>query len=122
MTALEELAQAVLDGRVHFESQNTWANGERDGHSGYYFVDPAVPVPTRQPISILFDGPPGPVCGRFVEVELDDGRSINAGEWTKRPDGMWALRITELPVVDEIFLGTRAALDRLTIRAATEES
>jgi len=55
---------------------------------------------TEQPqaINVVFDGPPGPVCGRFVEVELDDGRSINAGEWTQRPDGMWALRITELPV------------------------
>lgn len=50
-----------------------------------------------QPINILFDGPPGAESGRFVEVELDDGRSVNAGEWIQRPDGLWALRITALP-------------------------
>jgi len=48
-------------------------------------------------INIIFDGPPGPEAGRFVEVELDNGQSINAGEWRERPDGMWVLRITELP-------------------------
>ncbi len=48
-------------------------------------------------INIIFDGPPGPESGRFVEVETDDGASINAGEWIKREDGLWALRITELP-------------------------
>lgn len=49
------------------------------------------------PINIIFDGPPGAVAGRFVEVETDDGRSINAGEWIERTDGLWALRITNLP-------------------------
>ena len=48
-------------------------------------------------INIIFDGPPGPVPGRFVEVETDDGHSFNAGEWSQRPDGLWALRITRLP-------------------------
>ena len=48
-------------------------------------------------INILFDGPPAPESGRFVEVETDDGKSINAGEWIERDDGLWALRITELP-------------------------
>lgn len=51
----------------------------------------------NQPINILFDGPPGAIAGRFVEVELDDGSGVNAGEWIHRPDGLWALRITELP-------------------------
>ena len=50
-----------------------------------------------QPINIIFDGAPGPVAGRFVEVETDEGRSINVGEWVERPDGLWALRITQLP-------------------------
>ena len=49
-----------------------------------------------QPINIVFDGPPGPVAGRFVEVETDDGKSINAGEWIHKGD-CWVLRITELP-------------------------
>ena len=46
-----------------------------------------------QAINIIFDGPPGPEAGRFVEVETDDGKSIKIGEWEERPDGMWALRI-----------------------------
>jgi len=48
-------------------------------------------------INIIFDGPPSHVPGRFVEVETDDGSSISAGEWIERDDGLWALRITELP-------------------------
>jgi hypothetical protein len=49
-----------------------------------------------KPINIIFDGPPGPESGRFVEVETDDGKSIKTGEWIKRSDGLWALRITSL--------------------------
>ncbi len=48
-------------------------------------------------INIIFDGPPSHKSGRFVEVETDDGKSINAGKWVERDDGLWALRITELP-------------------------
>ena len=44
-------------------------------------------------IDIVFDAPPGPECGRFVEVENDQGASINFGQWVHRPDGYWALRI-----------------------------
>ena len=44
-------------------------------------------------IDIVFDGPPGPVPGRFVEVENDQGASIRVGEWIDRGDGYWALRI-----------------------------
>lgn len=46
-------------------------------------------------INIVLDGPPGPVAGRFVEVEDDKGASINVGEWVQRPDGTWGLRIPE---------------------------
>lgn len=42
---------------------------------------------------VIFDGPPGPVSGRFVEVETEAGVSLRAGEWIERPDGYWALRI-----------------------------
>lgn len=45
-------------------------------------------------IDIVFDGPPGPQGGRFVEVERD-GRSIRIGEWVEREDGYWALRIPD---------------------------
>ena len=44
-------------------------------------------------IDIVFDGPPGPVAGRFVEVEDSVRRSIRFGEWTKRDDGFWVLRV-----------------------------
>jgi hypothetical protein len=44
---------------------------------------------------IVFDGPPGPKSGRFVEVEDKDGEGVAVGEWVERPDGFWALRIRE---------------------------
>jgi len=45
-------------------------------------------------LDIVFDGPTGGnEFGRFVEVEDDKGKSINFGEWIKRTDGHWALRI-----------------------------
>lgn len=53
------------------------------------------------PINIIFDGPPGPVSGSFIEVENDDGQSISIGEWVERQNGYWALRITELPTCKE---------------------
>ncbi len=52
-------------------------------------------------LNIIFDGPPGPTGGRFVEVETDDGKSINAGEWIERRDDLWALRIAKLPKKDK---------------------
>jgi hypothetical protein len=45
-------------------------------------------------IDVVFDGPPGPEPPRFVEVEDEQGKSINFGEWVQRSDGYWALRIT----------------------------
>lgn len=44
-------------------------------------------------LHIVFDGPPGPQPGRFVEVETPDGRSVDAGEWHEREDGNWELRL-----------------------------
>lgn len=44
-------------------------------------------------LHVIFDGPPGPEAGRFVEVEDGYGNSVNAGEWQERPDGLWALCI-----------------------------
>lgn len=32
-------------------------------------------------IRIVFDGPPGPEGGRFVEVENEHGKSISVGTW-----------------------------------------
>ena len=46
-----------------------------------------------QMIDVVFDGPPGPEGGRFVEVENKYGESIKAGEWVRREDGYWVLRL-----------------------------
>ena len=42
---------------------------------------------------------PGPE-GEFVELEDDQGHGLNLGEWVKRDDGLFALRIP-LPVALE---------------------
>ncbi len=46
-----------------------------------------------QYVDVVFDGPPGPESGRFVEVEDSKGASVNFGEWVLRDDGFWVLRI-----------------------------
>ena len=48
-------------------------------------------------INIVFDGPPAPNAGRFVEVENDEGQSIRIGEWVEGVNGYWSLRIDKLP-------------------------
>lgn len=48
-----------------------------------------------QHIDIVFDGPPGPEAGRFVEVEDHAGRSICFGNWLQREDGYWVLRLPQ---------------------------
>lgn len=44
-------------------------------------------------VDVVFDGPPSHESGRFVECEEPDGRSVKAGEWIDRKNGLWALRI-----------------------------
>ncbi len=46
-------------------------------------------------IKIVFDAPPGPEAGRFIDIEDLHGCSINIGKWYKRLDGAWELVITE---------------------------
>lgn len=48
-------------------------------------------------LRVVFDGPPGVPPGRFVECEDSLGRSVNAGEWRERADGLWELVIRNLP-------------------------
>lgn len=50
----------------------------------------------KSAINIIFDGPPGPIAGRFVEVENDEGESINVGEWKQKSDNYWTLRIKDV--------------------------
>lgn len=44
-------------------------------------------------LRVVFDAPPGPEGGRFIEVEDAEGKSFNAGEWRQRNDGLWELVI-----------------------------
>lgn len=44
-------------------------------------------------VDIMFDGPAHKINSHFVEVENDQGASIKIGEWVKRGDGYWVLRI-----------------------------
>lgn len=47
----------------------------------------------KSTLDIVFDGPPGAVAGRFVEVENGEGQSVSVGQWLQRPDGYWVLRL-----------------------------
>ena len=75
-------------------------------------------------IDIVFDGPPGPESGRFIEVEDADGRSIRFGEWIKRDTGHWVLRITAADFQKPrraVDVGkVQAALDRVAERVRRE--
>ena len=53
--------------------------------------------PTPKTVDIVFDGPPGPESGRFVEVEDMDGKGVRIGEWIDRDNGFWALRVAVTP-------------------------
>lgn len=61
---------------------------------------PAEPIVLDDPppdgvLCIVFDGPPnGGTPPRFVECEID-GKSRRVGDWRKRDDGLWELRINE---------------------------
>ena len=69
-----------------------------------------------RPIEIVFDGPPGPQPGRFVEVEDGNGNSISIGQWFERPDGNWGLRIgwpSELDTLRSQVETLRAENERL---------
>lgn len=68
-------------------------------------------------IRIVFDGPPGPEGGRFVEVENQEGASIRVGEWRHGKDGFWGLWIpipqARIDQLEEQNRKYRAALDIL---------
>lgn len=75
-------------------------------------------------IHIVFNGPPGPEAGRFVEVETPDGKGLNAGEWRQVGD-FWHLVICRTPAPatasweDEALL---AELDGLSLALRDDHS
>lgn len=79
--------------RVIYPAIEKGCVAQQDGHRASIPVD-AGSNPAAPPIIyVVFDGPPGPESGRFVECEDVDGKSISVGEWRERPDGLWELRI-----------------------------
>lgn len=58
-------------------------------------VDPPASFPVNRYLDIVFDGPPGPQAGRFVEVENRSKESVAIGYWMEREDGYSALRIPD---------------------------
>lgn len=69
---------------------------EQINGSFYLNPTPVDSVEEQEMLHVVFDGPPGPEAGRFVECETPDGRSVNAGEWHERGDGLWELRIPRI--------------------------
>ncbi|MGN6590958.1 MAG: hypothetical protein ACTHKE_11770 [Sphingomicrobium sp.] len=55
------------------------------------------PTKATTHIDVVFDGPPSAQAPRFVECEDSNGKSINVGEWVRRDDGYWVLRIGTAP-------------------------
>lgn len=58
----------------------------------YAVLCPALDVDVAA-LNFIFENPPCPEGARFVECETDDGKSVNAGEWSQRPDGLWQVRV-----------------------------
>lgn len=52
-------------------------------------------------VDIVFDGQPGPEGPVFVETEDAYGNSISIGDWVKRPDDYWVLRVEHLADTDQ---------------------
>jgi hypothetical protein len=69
--------------------------------NAFHLASPVVPAPEGEAWTarhIVFDGPPDHNGPRFIEVETPEGKSVNAGEWRRRPDNLWELVIAS-PVV-----------------------
>lgn len=73
------------------------------------------PSPPKE-IRIVFDGPPGPQSGRFVEVEDEHGRSMSVGTWRKRSDGLHELALSFDPA-DLREAAAHGGLDLRTVEA-----
>lgn len=76
---------------------------------------PAKAQHTAGHTDIVFDGPPDHPSPAFVEVEDEHGRSIRFGEWLKRGDGSWVLRIVVSAQLIAAAPAMREELERLDI-------
>lgn len=64
-------------------------------------------------MEIVFDGPPGPEAGRFIEVEDGNGKSICAGEWLQRGENEWVLRLPDVADLQSRLAAAEAELAQL---------
>ena len=64
-------------------------------------------------IRILFDGPPGPESGMFIEDE--DGHGISFGEWVQEGD-LWYLEFPNLEAEIAVLRQENAGLNHLLDR------
>lgn len=44
-------------------------------------------------LDIVFDGPLANEGPRFIEIENAAGKSVKAGKWIQRDDGLWVIRL-----------------------------
>lgn len=65
-------------------------------------------------IHIVFDGPPEPESGRFIEVENEKGEGISVGRWEQRGD-TWHLILT----VPHVMTHIEALAEKLYVRLGT---
>ncbi len=76
---------------------------------------------TSETVHVVFDGPPGPVAGRFVELETPEGVGLSRGKWVDRGDGMWALEL-ELAVAPAVEAARREGAEAMREAAAEQAS
>ncbi len=97
-TAPSAPLEAAPDKRVSLHDDLTHAKAVMEGRVPLVLRDPLKGTGNRAEfIYIVFDGPPSHQSGHIVEVEDDQGRSFNAGQWIDRGNGLWALRIARAP-------------------------
>lgn len=89
-TFFERIIEAVDSGRAPDEvgAISVQAVGEYRAAGAGRWARPIIST-----VDIVFDGPPGPLSGRFVEVDRLDGTSIGVGQWIDKPQGWSALRL-----------------------------
>lgn len=89
--AAEEWDYQGNDVSCRMDFETWWAEREAAARALLQVLLPGARV--AKEVRVVFDGPPGPKSGRFVEVETPDGASVSVGEWHEREDGLWELRM-----------------------------
>lgn len=86
----QKLADALVKAGVYHVRPTDWLVPLLNTAAALLFTPPGG---EGAGLRVVFDGPPGPTSCCFVEVEDDNGKSVNVGPWRERNDGFWELRI-----------------------------